>query len=70
LSVSDWVSVYYLWRPNLRDEGHNHLIELAMASGATTIITANKKDIAHGGLLFPELRIFTASEYLKDRSLS
>ena len=26
-----WVTVYYGWRPNLPDEGDNHLIELALA---------------------------------------
>ena len=34
LSVSEWIKVYYLWRPNLPDEGDNHLIELAVAGGA------------------------------------
>ncbi len=28
LSVSSWVYIYYSWRPNLRDEGDNHIIEL------------------------------------------
>src|SRR3954468_7907287 len=27
--VCQWVSIYYLWRPNLRDEDDNFLIELA-----------------------------------------
>ena len=31
LSVSQWVNIYFLWRPNLTDEADNHLIELAMA---------------------------------------
>lgn len=26
-----WTRVYYGWRPNLRDEGDNHVIELAVA---------------------------------------
>ena len=30
MSVSQWVQIYYLWRPNLRDEADNHLIELAI----------------------------------------
>jgi len=29
-----WVTVYYGWRPNLPDEGDNHLIELALAGAA------------------------------------
>ena len=34
MSVCDWVRIYYLWRPNLIDEGDNHLIELAVAGNA------------------------------------
>jgi hypothetical protein len=29
------------WRPNLRDEGDNHLVELAIAGGAEAIVTYN-----------------------------
>ncbi|MDD5028207.1 MAG: PIN domain-containing protein [Rhodoferax sp.] len=31
--------IYYLWRPNLRDEADNHVLELAVAAGAQAIIT-------------------------------
>ncbi|MFN5612851.1 MAG: putative toxin-antitoxin system toxin component, PIN family, partial [Pseudanabaena sp.] len=31
MSVCQWIDIYYLWRPNLRDEADNHLIELAIA---------------------------------------
>lgn len=41
LSISQWVRVYYAWRPNLRDEGDNHIVELAVAGGATAIVTQN-----------------------------
>nr|WP_309742976.1 putative toxin-antitoxin system toxin component, PIN family [Chamaesiphon sp. OTE_20_metabat_361] len=34
LSMSKWVYIYYSWRPNLRDEGDNHVIELAIAGNA------------------------------------
>jgi hypothetical protein len=33
--------VYYDWRPNLRDEGDTHLIELVLAGGAQAIVTHN-----------------------------
>jgi predicted nucleic acid-binding protein len=36
-----WVTVYYGWRPNLPDEGDNHLIELALAGAAQVIVTHN-----------------------------
>jgi putative PIN family toxin of toxin-antitoxin system len=57
LSVCEWVSIYYLWRPNLRDEGDNHLIELAIAGNAEAIITNNIKDFQEASLLFPRLAV-------------
>jgi len=65
LSVCEWVKVYYLWRPNLPDEADNHLIELALAGGAHTIVTNNLRDVSRGELTFPSLNIFTPSQFLK-----
>ena len=65
LSVSEWVKVYFLWRPNLPDEDDNHLIELALAGSAETIVTNNTKDLIHGQLRFPEMKIQTPSQFLK-----
>ena len=31
LSACQWTRIYYAWRPNLRDEADNHVIELAVA---------------------------------------
>lgn len=67
LSTCEWTSVYFLWRPNLRDEADNHLVELALAGGANTIITANKRDFKNGELGFPDLEILNAGEYLRTR---
>ena len=67
LSVCRWIPVYYLWRPNLRDEADNHLVELALAGNAGWIVTGNKADLASGELLFPKLRIVTATEFLSER---
>ncbi len=58
-SVCEWVSVWFLWRPNLPDESDNHLLELAVAANATGIITQNTKHLKAGELLFPRLKIFT-----------
>ncbi|MDF0601170.1 putative toxin-antitoxin system toxin component, PIN family [Psychromarinibacter sp. C21-152] len=52
-----WVEVSYLWRPNLRDEADNHVIELAVASGTKTIVTHNLRDMESGELAFPSIRI-------------
>ena len=65
LSVCEWVKVYYLWRPNLPDEGDNHLIELAVAGGAETIITQNTRDIRGGQLRFDSLKILTPKQFIQ-----
>jgi putative PIN family toxin of toxin-antitoxin system len=65
LSVSTWVKIYYLWRPNLPDEADNHLIELALAGHASAIVTNNVRDLRGGELNFPDLRILTPAEFLK-----
>jgi putative PIN family toxin of toxin-antitoxin system len=62
LSVCEWVNVYYLWRPNLRDEGDNHLIELAVAGNAIMIVTNNLRDFQGADLLFPNLLITTPEQ--------
>ena len=64
LSVTDWVKVYFLWRPNLPDEADNHLIELALAGTAETIVTNNLKDLQHGELRFPGLKIQSPRQFL------
>lgn len=69
LSVCKWVSIYYLWRPNLRDEADNHLIELALSGGGEHIITGNTKDFKGTELSFPQIQILTPSNYLKQRGL-
>ena len=65
INTCDWVSVYYLWRPNLKDEGDNHLLELATASQAKYIVTGNIKDFQNGNLLFPDIKIVTPREFIE-----
>lgn len=64
MSVSKWISIYYLWRPNLKDEADNHLIELALAGNASYLITNNIKDFRNSELLFPHLSIITPEAFL------
>jgi putative PIN family toxin of toxin-antitoxin system len=60
-----WVTVHYGWRPNLRDEGDNHLIELAVAAQAQAIVTHNIRDLARGELVWKELRVLTPAQCLE-----
>lgn len=64
-SVCQWVPIYYLWRPNLSDEGDNFLVELAIAGNAACIITNNVKHIKSAELTFPELHVLTPEELLR-----
>lgn len=65
MSVSQWISIYYLWRPNLKDEADNHLIELAVAGNAQIIATHNLKDFQNAQLLFPSLSILKPEEIIR-----
>ena len=50
--VCRWVPIFFLWRPNLSDEGDNFLIELAIAGNADAIVTNNIKDLEGSELFF------------------
>jgi uncharacterized protein len=64
LSVCTWVPVYFLWRPNLRDEGDNHLFELAISANAEAIVTMNKRDFIGGQLKSDRMEILAPGELL------
>ncbi|HSS85650.1 MAG TPA: putative toxin-antitoxin system toxin component, PIN family [Reyranella sp.] len=61
-----WTRIYFGWRPNLRDEADNHLIELAVAGGATHIVTRNLRHVARMELRFPHLSVVTPEQFLKE----
>jgi len=65
LSVCIWNDFYFRWRPNLRDEGDNHIVELALASGSSIIVTHNIRDFRYSELKFPELKILTPAQILE-----
>lgn len=67
LSVCRWNDIYYSWRPNLKDEADNFLVELAVASGAEAIVTCNLKDFENAQLLFGH-RILTPENFIKELS--
>jgi len=66
LSTCEWIHIYYSWRPNLRDEGDNHVLELAVAGGAAAIVTSSVGDFRNAELQFPGVRILTPLEALKE----
>lgn len=66
-SVCRWVPIYYLWRPNLVDEGDNFLIELALAGNAKYVVTNDIGDLSSAELKFPGLHIVKPEELLRGK---
>lgn len=65
-SCCEWVRVYYLWRPNLADEGDNHLVELGVAGGADFIVSRDLRNLRASQLQFPQLRPVSPEQFLKE----
>ncbi len=66
IAVCRLTEIYYLWRPNLRDEADNHVLELAVAAGAQAIVSYNRADFLGAELHFPKLRIVMPADLLKE----
>ena len=59
------VDARYLWRPNLRDEADNHVVELAIAAGVAYIITNNVADFASAELKRLGYEVITPEQILR-----
>lgn len=66
LASAQWVKTYFSWRPNTPDEGDNHVVELAVACGASHIVTWNMRDFGGMELRFPMLHLATPPQMLKE----
>jgi putative PIN family toxin of toxin-antitoxin system len=64
-SSCSWVSVYFLWRPNIPGEGDNFLVELALAGNAAHIVTNNIKDFHSCELVFDSLSVITPERLIR-----
>ncbi|MCL6708382.1 putative toxin-antitoxin system toxin component, PIN family [Pseudomonas sp. R2.Fl] len=61
--------IYYRWRPNLRDEADNHIIDLAVAGNARYIVTSNIRDFAGAELKFDQGKIIRPEHLLEELRL-
>jgi putative PIN family toxin of toxin-antitoxin system len=64
-NICQVVDIYYRWRPNLKDEGDNHIIELAISGGASHVITWNARDFQKADLVIPDIKIMRPDEFVK-----
>ncbi|WP_417912484.1 putative toxin-antitoxin system toxin component, PIN family [Candidatus Electronema sp. TJ] len=58
-------ATYFLFRPNLRDEKDNMVLEAAISSQSDYLITSNIKDFSGAELRFDQIRIETPTEFVK-----
>jgi putative PIN family toxin of toxin-antitoxin system len=59
-------TIFYTFRPNLRDEADNIFVELSIASCSKYLITSNVKDFTKGNdLSFNDLNIITPSAFVR-----
>ena len=65
-SVCRLIDVSYLWRPNLKDEGDNFIVELAVAGNANYIVTKNLKDFRQSELVFDSFKVITPKQLLEN----
>ena len=66
IKVCQWTRIYFSWRPNLRDESDNHLIELAVAASAEVICTRNIRDFARSELRFEHLKVLRPEALIRE----
>jgi uncharacterized protein len=66
VNVAEEVNPHFLWRPNLKDEKDNFLIEIAVTCQPCTIITHNIKDFLQGELLFPSIFVKQPQEVIQE----
>ena len=61
-SIAHLQDVHFLWRPFLRDPDDDMVLECAVASGSTYIVTHNVKDFARSTEL--KVKAITPAEFL------
>lgn len=62
-SVADHQTIFYLWRPQLRDPKDDLVLEVAVAAGCDGIVTFNRRDFA--GVEQFGLHAMTPGEFLR-----
>ena len=56
--------IFYLWRPYLKDQFDDHVLELAISAGAERVVTYNRRDFLRAEDL--GIKIQTPKEFLAE----
>ena len=65
-ATAKWHKIYYQFRPNLKDEADNMVVELAVTCGAKYLITSNIKDFTiRSDLKFDDLSVVTPVQFIQ-----
>ena len=67
VGVADEITIRFLWRPNLRDEGDNFVFETAVAASPCTIVTHNARDFESPELRWPDVEVRTPQQLIQER---
>lgn len=59
------IEARYRWRLNLRGEGDNFIVEIAMAAWPCTIVTHNIGDVTRAELRFPQIAVRTPGQLMQ-----
>jgi predicted nucleic acid-binding protein len=68
-AVCAWVQIWFLWRPNLPDEGDNHVAELAIAGNAAALVTHNVKDFLPAKFAAAGMQVLTPAQFKQNYPL-
>ena len=64
-AVCEFVPIFRIWRPNLADEGDNHIMELCINGNAAALVTFNVSDFK-GAMFAPAgMGVMPPAEFLK-----
>ena len=64
-AVCQFVPIYRIWRPNLTDEGDNHIMELCINGNAAALVTFNVNDFKQAMFAPVGMKVLKPAEFLK-----
>lgn len=64
-SICKPADAWFLWRPNLKNEADNHIIELAVAASVEYVVTNNLRDFSNSELKHAGFEVISPEDLLR-----